>query len=72
MLLSATIMAFFTVVLVPHWEPTFFSLVIIFLGISVISWSLGRFLSGEGDWPTLVPALFTVVALVLLFTLTPV
>ena len=72
MLLSAVIMAFFTVFLLPQWEPSFFSLMIIFLGVSVISWSIGRFLSGESEWPSLLPALLVVAALLLLFTVSPV
>jgi hypothetical protein len=65
--------AFIYVVIQPGMlqKLSFFATVILVSSIMVISWSMGKFLSGEHDWQVLIPLALVVLADVAVFTLIP-
>jgi hypothetical protein len=69
-LVSVLLTAAFLYFLVPALKSglSYFGTVVVVGVIFVISWSMGRFLAGDHEWPVLVPAALAVTAMALLFT----
>lgn len=71
-LVAVFLLGGFIVYVVPLWKPSsFIATSLLIMGITVISFALGKFLSGESDKIMLVVIALVIIAEALLFTISP-
>ena len=65
--------AFIFIVVIPGLAKhlSFFAVAVVVASIMIISWGLGRLLSGENEWPILIPLVIVIIADAVLFYLIP-